>query len=360
MRPVRELGLGLVTVGVVMLLFVGYELAGTNLSERHSQAQLARDFKAELAQAQAGGQPKPPAVPTSAVPTSTVPTSAVPTSPKPAKTGSAVPRPTVYLPPAGGALDHLVIPAINLDRYVVQGVDENDLQQGPGHYPGTPLPGQAGNVGIAGHRTTYGAPFFRLNELRPGDRIYLTDTSGTTWVYRVLYQQVVPPTDVSVLTPTRNAMLTLTTCNPRFDATSRLIIRAVLAIKIAPSTSTGRPGKQSVPSRPAVPAAAPRPVHNGTVLAGTTSSTGSSQARDTPTVASPAGTATASAGRPGGWAGTAGWGALTLGCWVATRLGAARRRRWGKIGVLALGTLICLVPLWYAFVGAARLLPANI
>ena len=88
---------------------------------------------------------------------------------------------------------------------------------GPGHYPGTPLPGQPGNVGIAGHRTTFGAPFFRLNEVSRGDLVLLTDTSGTTWVYDVVRQWVVDPSDTAVLDTTRAPMLTLTTCNPRFE-----------------------------------------------------------------------------------------------------------------------------------------------
>ena len=136
------------------------------------------------------------------------------------------------IPPPGGALDHLVIPAIGLSRYVVQGVDETDLQMGPGHYPGTPLPGQQGNVGIAGHRTTFGAPFFRLNEVAHGDLILLTDTSGTTWVYDVVRQWVVDPSDTAVLDPTHTATLTLTTCNPRFEATSRLVVRAALLKRV--------------------------------------------------------------------------------------------------------------------------------
>ena len=126
----------------------------------------------------------------------------------------------------------MVIPAIGVDRYVVEGVGEPDLQMGPGHYPGTALPGQAGNVGIAGHRTTFGAPFFRLNELARGDFIYLTDTSGTTWVYDVVRDWVVPPSDVAVLDPTHEPELTLTTCNPRFEATSRLVVRAVLVKRL--------------------------------------------------------------------------------------------------------------------------------
>ena len=80
-------------------------------------------------------------------------------------------------PGIAGLLDHaqadisVVIPAINVDQITVEGVSVEDLRKGPGHYPSTPNPGQAGNSAIAGHRTTYGAPFHRVDELQPGDEI---------------------------------------------------------------------------------------------------------------------------------------------------------------------------------------------
>jgi sortase A len=136
--------------------------------------------------------------------------------------------PLAAQPIPGGVLDKLVIPAIGLSRYVVQGTAENDLAQGPGHYLGTPLPGKFGNVAIAGHRTTYGAPFWDLNELTRGDRVLLTGTTGRTWTYVVIGHVVVPPSDTSVIDPLEGYYLTLTTCNPRFWATSRLVVRAEL------------------------------------------------------------------------------------------------------------------------------------
>ena len=267
----RELGLALVTLGFVVLLFAAYELVGTNLSEEHSQAQLAREFNAAVAQVPRATVPVSKFTGAAATGTKGAPgatavgaTSTDVDTPGAKTTGRSAPAdrqqgqqgqkgrqiqktaqetlvdssPT---PPPGGALDHLVIPAIGLSRYVVQGVTETDLQMGPGHYPGTPLPGQAGNVGIAGHRTTFGAPFFRLNEISRGDRILLTDTSGTTWVYSVVKQWVVPPADTGVLDRTRVAMLTLTTCNPRFEATSRLVVRAALLERIPPGFESRQP-----------------------------------------------------------------------------------------------------------------------
>ena len=143
--------------------------------------------------------------------------------------------------PPGGALDHLVIPAIGVDRYVVQGVAEADLQDGPG-----PLPGDT--VAWSGRQRCdrwspdhLRGPFFRLNEVHSGDLVYLTDTLGTTWVYRVVSQFVVAPSDVAVLDATQAPELTLTTCNPRFEATSRLVVRAVLLTHLARGTRVPKP-----------------------------------------------------------------------------------------------------------------------
>jgi sortase A len=131
-------------------------------------------------------------------------------------------------PALGGLFGHLVIPRIGLDDYVVEGVGEAQLAKGPGHYPGTAQIGAQGNVGIAGHRTTYGAPFYDLNELQAGDLIYLTNTAGQTFTYKVTTHFIVPPSDGAVLDPTTVPSLTLTTCNPRFSATDRLVVRATL------------------------------------------------------------------------------------------------------------------------------------
>ncbi len=246
----REVGLALVTAGLVVLLFVAYELVGTNLSEEHSQARLARDFNAAVASVALSTAPSTTTTTTSApVPLGPAPKDIAnrlgwqPTSPRPRPSAHDPRSPTEALPvtPPGGALEHLVIPIIGVDRYVVQGVAEADLQEGPGHYPGTPLPGHSGNVAIAGHRTTFGAPFFRLNEVHSGDLVYLTDTLGTTWVYRVVSDFVVAPSDVAVLDPTRTPELTLTTCNPRFEATSRLIVKAVLLTHLARGTRVPKP-----------------------------------------------------------------------------------------------------------------------
>jgi sortase A len=110
----------------------------------------------------------------------------------------------------------------------VEGTNTGDLRKGPGHYTGTPLPGQDGNASIAGHRTTYGHPFYNLDSVKKGDPIVVTTLQGI-FVYDTISSQVVSPSDVSVISNVLANWLTLTTCNPRFSASTRLIVHAKLA-----------------------------------------------------------------------------------------------------------------------------------
>jgi sortase A len=126
----------------------------------------------------------------------------------------------------GRAVAILRIPAIDVDQVVVEGTDTESLKKGPGHYLQTAYPWQdRGAVGIAGHRTTYGAPFWALDELEPGDRIVLATEFGV-FEYRVTGSRIIAPSDGSVLRPTEEPTLVLTTCNPRFSAAQRLIVFA--------------------------------------------------------------------------------------------------------------------------------------
>jgi sortase A len=120
----------------------------------------------------------------------------------------------------------LRIPRIDLDMVVVEGSDTASLKMGPGHYRDTAFPWEEqGTVAIAGHRTTYGQPFWSLNELRKGDLIRLVTEFGT-FDYRVARMIEVAPTDARVLEQTREPTLVLTTCTPRFSASRRLIVFA--------------------------------------------------------------------------------------------------------------------------------------
>ncbi|MGH2739790.1 MAG: class E sortase [Actinomycetota bacterium] len=126
----------------------------------------------------------------------------------------------------GDAWGILKIPEIDLDVVVVEGVSPVDLKAGPGHYIQTPFPWEEkGAVGIAGHRTTYGAPFWSLDELDTGDLISLATEFGV-FRYEVSRSLEVEPSALSVLRQTRRSTLVLTTCSPRFSASRRLIVFA--------------------------------------------------------------------------------------------------------------------------------------
>ena len=126
----------------------------------------------------------------------------------------------------GDSLTRIKIPALNLDTVVVEGITPSALRAGAGHYPQTPLPCEGGNVSIAGHRTTYGRPFGNVEQLKPGDTIELTTPIGGC-VYQVARDPwVVAPTEMSVIDPTAERSLTLTTCHPKGSAAQRLIVRA--------------------------------------------------------------------------------------------------------------------------------------
>ena len=131
----------------------------------------------------------------------------------------------------GDAVAIIRIPKIDVDLVVVEGTGTASLKKGPGHYAGTAYPwDETGRVGIAGHRTTYGAPFWSLNELRDGDRIVLATEYGI-FGYRVTRVVVTPPSGLLpsgeyVLAQTNHPTLVLTTCNPRFSAAERLIVIA--------------------------------------------------------------------------------------------------------------------------------------
>jgi sortase A len=126
----------------------------------------------------------------------------------------------------GDPMTRLKVPAINVSTVVVEGTTASALRAGAGHYTNTPLPGEAGNVGIAGHRTTYGKPFADLDRLKPGDEVILETPIGTH-TYRVSRDPfVVESTDWSVISQTPTPSLTLTACHPKGSARQRIIVRA--------------------------------------------------------------------------------------------------------------------------------------
>jgi len=130
-------------------------------------------------------------------------------------------------PLRGDALGKLLIPTIGVSEYVVEGTDADNLRKGPGHYPDTPLPGQHGTSAIAGHRTTYGAPFRKLDKLKKGDRIVAELPYGT-FVYRVDRTQIVDDSALWVTKRVGHDQLVLTACHPLYSAAQRIVAFARL------------------------------------------------------------------------------------------------------------------------------------
>ncbi|CAN5704334.1 hypothetical protein BH24ACT3_BH24ACT3_11590 [soil metagenome] len=126
----------------------------------------------------------------------------------------------------GDSLTRIKIPAIDVDVVVVEGTTSDALRAGAGHYPESPLPCEVGNVAIAGHRTTYGRPFHDMDRLEPGDAIILETPIGSC-TYEIRDDPfIVAPTELSVLDPTANPSLTLTTCHPKGSAAQRMVLHA--------------------------------------------------------------------------------------------------------------------------------------
>jgi len=203
-KVLRWTGRVLIGTGTLILLFLAYQLWGTGFITSRHQTDLKQKFFAGVHAAQA--RPNPTA----------------------GTTGTVVTAPAPAKPNLGTGIALLEIPKINLSMVVVEGVSVEDLKLGPGHYPGTPLPGEPGNVVISGHRTTYLHPFYNLNELGIGDSITLTSRDGSKAVYLVTENKIVAPTAVEVISNTPDDRLTLTTCNPRYSASQRLIVVATL------------------------------------------------------------------------------------------------------------------------------------
>ncbi|MTD45618.1 sortase [Conexibacter sp. W3-3-2] len=140
----------------------------------------------------------------------------------------------------GRAVARLRIPAIGVDKVVVQGTDAASLRRGPGIYDRSPFPGVPGTTAIAGHRTTYGAPFRHVDQLDRGDRMIVEMPYGT-FTYRVQRTRIVTPQDVSVLESTGTDRLVLTACHPLFSADERIVVIGRLVSAIGRGAGKGEP-----------------------------------------------------------------------------------------------------------------------
>ncbi|SDF70196.1 sortase A [Blastococcus fimeti] len=185
------------TAGVVCLLFVVYQTWMTNVAADQRQDEVAESVR--------GGWEQ----------------SAVPAAPDSGE---------------GFAFVHIPELGATWSRAIVEGVDEDDLQAGPGHYPNSAMPGEIGNFAVAGHRNGQGSPFVDLDELEVGDPVII-ETADSWFVYRVTSNEIVPPSTAAAIRPVpggtmddqpTEAYLTLTTCHPEFSVRERLIVHALL------------------------------------------------------------------------------------------------------------------------------------
>ncbi|MDQ3983193.1 MAG: sortase [Actinomycetota bacterium] len=214
MAWLRVLGKFLISTGIGVLLFVGWILWGTGIYTARQQDRLAEEFDRLPAfeRMTPEGDPLPPGPPPG------------------------------YDPGPGAPVFRMHLPTIeDKPMLVVEGVDDDQLKLGPGHYPQcgpgferplcTPyddvFPGEKGRVIVSGHRTTYGQPFWSLNEMEPGDPIHI-ETRWGDFTYRVTGQEIVAPDSKAIVVRSDKAELVLTTCNPRFSAAERLIVYAKL------------------------------------------------------------------------------------------------------------------------------------
>lgn len=250
----RSVGVAFLWLGLLSALFVGHQVWGTTWSASRGQHRLRAEYLALADRVEQLAAPTSTTGVTAEVPGEAITgTTVVVTAPPPVVTVpevavdpvlEAAVRSVVDARP-GDVVARILAPSIGLDRYVVEGVGVEELRIGPGRYQGTSRLGGRGNSAIAGHRTTYGAPFERLDELRPGDRITVETPVGTA-EYVVMEPQeafaewlgivrsvgagsvVVGPDDNAVLEATDDDRLTLTACTPKYSAKERIIVAARL------------------------------------------------------------------------------------------------------------------------------------
>lgn len=138
----------------------------------------------------------------------------------------------------GRPVGRIRMPRIGLSTIVVAGTDPGSLRKGPGHYPDTPLPGARGTVGVAGHRTTYGAPFRRIDKLRKADRVILDMPYGR-FEYSVERTRIVPPTAIWVTDRVSYDRLILSACHPLYSAAKRIVVFARLTRSVPRGAAAG-------------------------------------------------------------------------------------------------------------------------
>lgn len=142
------------------------------------------------------------------------------------------------------------IPKISLAHTTYEGNTLREINYGPSHWPGTAMPGQAGNTVFAGHRTTYSRPFYDLDLLAPGEQVVFTTAQGR-FVYEVVNTFIVSPNDVWIVRPTKEAMMTLFACHPKGSAKQRIVVRGrLVSAPVAAPRKAQSPAQKSPPPPP--------------------------------------------------------------------------------------------------------------
>jgi LPXTG-site transpeptidase (sortase) family protein len=320
----NRVGRVLISAGLLALLFTAYQIWGTALTEAHNQDVLRAQLNRELPQGAAARANRLAQAATSSTVARRSPTS-TPTTTPPRPPSAA---PSTPPPPEGQAVGSIQIPSIGVNQVIVEGVATDDLMKGPGHYPGTSLPGQPGNAAIAGHRTTYARPFYNLDAVPVGGQVIVTTPQGI-FIYTATGNEVVSPSDVSVLDQTPDPELTLTTCNPRYSAATRLVLHAKLLASYVYGTTPTTSSSTTTTLPP--------------TQRGRRSATGSSSL--------------AGENVAGSWISSILWGVAVAATLTLTwYLGRRFRPRWA---IWAAGTLGMLALLFFFFGAVSPLLPAS-
>lgn len=330
-RVLGGVGRVMIAAGVLILLFVVYQLWGTGLRTAAAQNQLREDFRAQQEQVAQTASTLPALDET----TPTVDRDAPPPTTAPPTVAGAI-EPVK----PGEGLGSIRIDKIGVDFQIVEGVDLIYLNDGPGHFPGTPFPGQAGNAALAGHRTTWAAPFNRIDELVPGDTITVETLQGM-FTYEVLPQPGAnesEPIGHSIITPTQTEILdqpadpsvntlTLMACHPKFSAAQRIVVVGTLVGNPAPTTEKSAESQASSDTAPDV------------LLSDSGLINDDPEARNR----------------------AIGWALAAAAVWLVVYL-IARRWSWRQAPkwlVYAAGTAVFAVPLFLAFESFNELLPAG-
>jgi sortase A len=216
----------LVLLLALLLLLAGSTVVALEEAEQRPTA-LAVSPILQVAPTTTTTAPARSAVAPSAIDVAEPPRTTLP-APPPVTGGAVAPPRNSYAPEPIREIGRIRIPKIGLDHKVMEGITLRNIDQGPSHWPGTPMPGEVGNTVFMGHRTTHTRPFRPIDQLVPGDEIFF-DIAGVQTRYVVTGHEIVTPDRLDIVDPTPTATATLFACHPPGSARYRYVVRAALA-----------------------------------------------------------------------------------------------------------------------------------